>query len=374
MFNSSSQIKPSIPIAFVDLETTGNNTQEDTITEIGILIIHPSGEVEQWSSLIRPQSLIPPFIEKLTGITNEMVMDAPHFSELAPDILRKLDSCLFVAHNVGFDYHVLLQHFQSLGYDFKLPYLCTVKTSRRLLKGFPSYSLGSLCSHLDISLENAHRALDDAWACSEVFLKMVERHGLSGVLEHAVNLWVPEKLPPGFDLQQVNALSEGPGVIRAFVGDELVWVKSASSMSAELYKYCQGQGPKYIHKSWHEFTQIKVEVVGTIELAKMIEMDMFIHEKPRLNRNKIKSPPSQSRKVRDQLLIGRGRKDHEVSFFLVQDNRILGYGYFDKAYPPQSQEEIQERLNVFKSGFGFQSELQSWIQYRKFRNLYFETY
>lgn len=374
MFNSSSQLRPSVPIAFVDLETTGTNTEEDSITEIGILIIHPSGEVEQWSSLVRPKSLISPFVEKLTGITNVMVADAPRFSELAQEVLQKLDSCLFVAHNVGFDYNVLLHQFRSLGYEFKLPRLCTVKTSRRLLKGFPSYSLGNLCSNLGISLENAHRALDDAWACSEVFLKMVEAHSLEAVLEHAINLWVPEKLPPGFDLNQVHKLSEGPGVIKAYVGDELTWVKATSSLSSELYKYCQGHGPKYLAKVWSQFTHVEVEVTGTLELAKMMEVDIFIHKKPPLNRNKLKAPPIESRRVRDQLLIGKGREDHEVSFFLVQENRIQGYGYFDKEYPPQSHDEIQERLNLFQSGFGFQSELQSWIQYRKFRNLYFETH
>ncbi|MBP9064411.1 MAG: 3'-5' exonuclease, partial [Aquabacterium sp.] len=125
------------PMVFVDLETTGATGTVDRITEIGIVEVNEEGEVREWSSLVNPQTSIPPFIQNLTGISDAMVADAPTFEELAEEVLMRLHGRLFVAHNARFDYGFLKSEFKRVGVDFKATVLCTVKLSRKL---FPQFS------------------------------------------------------------------------------------------------------------------------------------------------------------------------------------------------------------------------------------------
>ena len=102
-----SRVEPHrMPLACVDLETTGTSATADRITEVGIVLVDEDG-VEEWSSLVNPGTRISEFIESLTGISNEMVAAAPSFAELAPQIHARLNQRMFVAHNARFDHGFL---------------------------------------------------------------------------------------------------------------------------------------------------------------------------------------------------------------------------------------------------------------------------
>ncbi|MEQ8811132.1 MAG: 3'-5' exonuclease, partial [Imperialibacter sp.] len=150
--------------AIIDIETTGGNAQFSKITEIAIYVHDGSQVVDEFTTLVNPECNIPPFITKLTGITNEMVEDAPRFFEVAKKIVEITEGKIFVAHNVNFDYGFVRHEFKRLGYEFKRDTLCTVKLSRKILPGKSSYSLGNLCKSLGIEIENRHRAGGDAFA------------------------------------------------------------------------------------------------------------------------------------------------------------------------------------------------------------------
>lgn len=155
--------------AIVDIETTGGRPDRDRITEIGI-VLHNGREItETWSSLINPGVSIPPYISRLTGISQEMVEDAPMFHEVAREIILRLEHAVFVAHNVRFDYQFVRESFRDLGFTFSRPFLCTIKMSRQAFPGLPSYSLENLIRHFDIPAERRHRALDDALATAALF-------------------------------------------------------------------------------------------------------------------------------------------------------------------------------------------------------------
>ena len=114
--------------AFVDIETTGGNSERDRITEIGIKTL-ANGQETVWESLVDPQTFIPQNIQRLTGITPEMVASHPPFDELALQIKRELEGKIFVAHNARFDYGFIKASFKRLGMDFRPNVLCTVKLS-----------------------------------------------------------------------------------------------------------------------------------------------------------------------------------------------------------------------------------------------------
>jgi DNA polymerase-3 subunit epsilon len=165
-------VDPMQPYVVVDVETTGGKQPQHRITEIGAVKMINGEIVDTWSSLINPQRHISKFITKFTGISNSMVQDAPLFSEVADSLSGFMQNCIFVAHNVNFDYGFFKQEYQRINRHFTMPKLCTVRETRKYFPGLKSYSLGNLCDNFDIPLESHHRALCDAEAAAEL-LKMI---------------------------------------------------------------------------------------------------------------------------------------------------------------------------------------------------------
>ena len=161
---------PEQPYAVVDIETTGGNSQYHRITEVGIVKIINGVVVDEWQSLINPQRHIPSSITRLTGISNDMVAGAPVFADVAESIDAFTRDCVFVAHNVNFDYGFIKQEFARLEQPFRRPKLCTVRESRKAFPGLASYSLAALTKHFGIDMEQHHRALSDARASGELLV------------------------------------------------------------------------------------------------------------------------------------------------------------------------------------------------------------
>jgi DNA polymerase-3 subunit epsilon len=167
-------VDPMQTYVVVDVETTGGRQPQHRITEIGAVKMINGEIVDTWSSLINPQRHISKFITKFTGISNSMVKDAPLFSEVADSLSEFMQNCVFVAHNVNFDYGFFKQEYQRIDRYFKMPKLCTVRETRKYFPGLKSYSLGNLCANFNIPLESHHRALCDAEAAAEL-LKMIHQ-------------------------------------------------------------------------------------------------------------------------------------------------------------------------------------------------------
>ena len=151
----------SEPMVFVDLETTGGTAGTDRITEVGVVEVSADG-VREWSSLVNPQTSIPPFIERLTGISNAMVRSAPRFEDIAAELQQRLQGKLFLAHNARFDYGFLKREFERAGIDFSADVVCTVRLSRRLHPEHSRHNLDSLIARHGLQVQDRHRALGDA--------------------------------------------------------------------------------------------------------------------------------------------------------------------------------------------------------------------
>ena len=159
---------PEQDYVVVDVETTGSWASGDRITEIGAVKIRNHQVVDEWHSLVNPQRAIPARITQITNITNEMVRDAPIFSEIADSFMRFMGDGIFVAHNVNFDYGFISYEYERLERRFRFPKLCTVAGMRRRYPGHKSYGLGKLCEFYGIELKTHHRALCDARATSHL--------------------------------------------------------------------------------------------------------------------------------------------------------------------------------------------------------------
>ena len=176
--------------AVVDLEATGGRTEDNRIIEVGIALMDGISVVSTYHKLVDPGQPIPPFVQKLTGITDEMVLGKPQFSEIAEEIFDLLQGRIFVAHNVQFDYKFMLTEMKRCCIKLNLPRLCTVKLSRRVFPGFPSYSLHNLTQSLELPDFNHHRALDDTMAAAEILKLALSRFGEERVLKEVKNLKV----------------------------------------------------------------------------------------------------------------------------------------------------------------------------------------
>ena len=162
--------------AIIDIETTGINFRYGKITEIAIFQHNGTKITGSFSSLIYPEMDISFHIIKIIGITNSMVNNAPKFYEIAKKIIEMTVGRIFVAYNVQFDYKFIKEEYKRLGFDFKRKTIYTVKIAKKLLPGFPSYSLGKICTDLNIELIGRHRAEGDALATVRLFELLLQKN------------------------------------------------------------------------------------------------------------------------------------------------------------------------------------------------------
>ena len=200
------------PLAIVDLETTGAHPVWDRVTEIAVLEVDAGEVTGQWSTLVNPGTAIPAAIQAITGITNDMVADAPRFAELASALHERLDGRVLVAHNARFDYGFLREEFERAGIRFAAKTLCTVKLSRRLYPEHPRHSLDSLIERHGLECRARHRALGDAEVLWQ-FLRLAARERGTDILDAAAKQLAKQTtLPPHIDRAVVDAIPEAPGV------------------------------------------------------------------------------------------------------------------------------------------------------------------
>ena len=198
--------------AVVDLETTGGDARHGRVIEVAIYVFDGTKILDSYSSLINPGVMIPLFITQLTGITNEMLIDAPPFEEVMDKVEDLTRDKIFVAHNVGFDYSFLRNEFKKQDERFIRKRLCTVRLTRKIFPGLQSYSLGKLCRQFDIPLENKHRAFGDARATTAL-LKHLVSSDLHGAIEESLKRYSREAiLPPNLPKEDYEDLPEEPGV------------------------------------------------------------------------------------------------------------------------------------------------------------------
>lgn len=198
-------------LAFVDIETTGGPAQCASITEIAVIQADEAG-VREWSTLVRPDSRIPEHIERLTGISNDMVASAPRFEEVANDLFDQLEGRIFVAHNARFDHGHIKAAFRRMGVTIRPRVLCTVKLSRRLFPHERRHSLDHVIARHGLNPGSRHRALADARVLWQ-FWEYLQQHLPAGRVLDAVQALIGRPaLPPFLDPAEVDALPDAPGV------------------------------------------------------------------------------------------------------------------------------------------------------------------
>jgi DNA polymerase-3 subunit epsilon len=256
----------------IDIETTGNGIKGNKITEIAIFKFDGTQIVEEFTSLVNPQCPIPYFITGLTGIDDQMVQNAPAFPEIAEKVLALTQDCIFVAHAVNFDYGVIKEEFRRIGMDFTRKKLCTVRLSRKLIPGLRSYSLGKLCSAVQIPLTDRHRARGDAHATTLLFQKLLNTPNAEPVFQKFLNARSQEAtLPPHLPKSVFNKIPAQPGIYYfKNQNGEIIYVGKAINLKKRVLGHFYDKSAKEIQLC-SETADIDFKLSGSELVALLME-------------------------------------------------------------------------------------------------------
>jgi DNA polymerase-3 subunit epsilon len=272
--------------AVVDIETTGGHASANGITEVAINIHDGNEIVESYTTLINPKQPIPVYITALTGIDDNMLLDAPTFDDVALQIYQLLNDKIFVAHNVNFDYSFLKHHLAAAGYDLQCKKLCTVRLSRKLIPGKSSYSLGKLCTALQIPIQNRHRAAGDADATSILFNLLLE-YDQEGIIAEMLKKTSKEQvLPPHLDRASILRLPHQPGVY--YFKDskgKIIYVGKAKDLKKRVTSHFTGNTPNRQRQDFlRTIHHVDHVICGTELMALILEANEIKRLWPENNR------------------------------------------------------------------------------------------
>lgn len=272
--------------AIVDIETTGGNASHSRITEIAIVLYDGATIIDRWESLVNPQKFIPPAIFALTGIDNELVKNAPTFDEISDKVFEMLNDRIFVAHNVNFDYSFVRHELETAGLKWTATKLCTVRAARKIKPGFPSYSLGRLCSSLNINLENRHRAGGDADATAILLSKLLEWDERGEIDKMIKKTAEDQRLPPNLPPEDFAKLPETPGVYYFYNEvNKVIYVGKAVNLKKRVASHFSGHKITPQRQNFlREIHAITFENCATELMALILECTEIKHLWPVHNR------------------------------------------------------------------------------------------
>ena len=283
LLNNFKPFKQKIIYCILDIETTGGQFNEEGITEIAIYKFDGHEIVDQFISLVNPEKPIQPFVVKLTGINNEMLKGAPKFFEIAKRIIEITNDCIFVAHNVSFDYRVLRTEFRRLGYDFNCKNLCTVELSQRLMPEQPSHSLGKLVRALGIPMADRHRATGDALATVQLFKMLLDKDVEKTILTELIKSEIEKGIAPKLrDIMESMPSTTGVYYIYNLAG-KLIYIGKSKNIRKRINQHFTGIDKKSL-KIQDEVYTISYEETGSELIALLKESEEIKINKPIYNR------------------------------------------------------------------------------------------
>lgn len=399
--------------SIIDIEGNGGAFREEQITEIAIYKFDGHQIVDRFISMVNPQSEITPYVQKLTGITQNMVRTAPKFHEIAKRIVEITENTTIVGHNVDFDYRMLRQSFSALGFEYQRETIDTIPLARKLIPEEKSYSLSKLCHSIGIPLTEKHRAGGDARATLELFKLLLVKDSSLEIIQKQKE----ENKSKSF-VNKVRRLTEnltskkgllyfhdenGKILHVDFALDLYRAAKSILSSKAKKWKEIQTQTEK-----------ISFELVGNEVLARIMMLNkkitkdqrnlfgLFYHQNKfvirRISNLKNNLPllrlktHSQANKVlnyvvesphlqdlekltsvidlknRNELWIGEGRVLGEKSFLILENGQLVGFGFYELYH----QIKTREKINKLKIDILFEPKLmENYLKLGLLKN-YFE--
>lgn len=390
--------------SIIDIESNGAGFRKECIIDIAIYRYDGHKIVDQFISLVNPESDITPFVQKLTNITPNMVKTAPKFHELAKRVIEITENTTLVGHNIDFDYRMLRQSFQRLGYDFRINTLDTIPLAKKLIPDEVSYSLGKLVKSLGIPLVNAHRADGDARATLELFKLLISKDTENEIIQKQ-----HDETNAKTYINKIKLLTQDLPGEKGFVyfqneSGKIIFSDYVQDINRFSKKLFNSKSKKFLEIQ-KNVEQINFELTGTDIIAKLIlnsknikkrEMlpfglyfrnNKYIVEKNMLNKQekpilKFRSFTQGSKAVqfiskieefadvevfkkkidfkkRNEMWLGAGRRLGEKLFLILENGKVVSYGFYELFTQIQTLSKITKlKIDLPLSTSEMQNELQ----------------
>jgi len=395
----------------IDIESNGAPFRKESIIEIAIYRYDGHEITDQFISLVNPESEISSFVQKLTGITQKMVITAPKFHEIAKRIVEITKDSVLVGHNIDFDYRMLRQSFKRLGYEFTIKTLDTIPLAKNLIPDEKSYSLSKLCKSIGIPLSEAHRASGDARATLDLFKLLIIKDKNNEIIQSQQE----ENLEKDY-ISKVQILTEDlpneRGILYFQNSDGKI---ISSDVVEDLYKSAKKifDSDKAKYKKIQEETEkISYELTGTDLIAKLMMQNKGIQKRQQLtfglfyrknkyilekiklqddkpllkfksftqglkainyikSREELKDLVEFTQKInlkgRNEIWSSSGRTLGEKSFLVLEKGKLTGFGFYELYHQIQSLEKIKKLMLPVPR---FTQDLQNDLQLALLRNEY----
>ncbi|MDV3506734.1 DNA polymerase III subunit epsilon [Elizabethkingia anophelis] len=372
--------------SIIDIESNGGAFKKESIIEIAIYRFDGHEIVDQFISLVNPEDVISPYVQKLTGITAKMVKTAPKFHEIAKRIVEITEGTVIVGHNVEFDYRMIRQSFHRLGYNYERETIDTIPLAKKLIPNEESYSLGKLSKSLGIPLTDRHRASGDARATLELFKILLAKDQEKEILKHQKETQVSNNLN-----KKIMALTEFLPAENGIIyfqnaNGEILYTDYSSNIYQTATKIFHARTKKW-DKLKVETTQIHYEFTGNELIAKLMmlqktkkktpslpfglyyknekyiiertkgqtgdllkfksfsqgnKVKTFINEQERFQDNPTALKEFLSLDNRNEIWISEGRTKSEKSFLVLEKGKLTGYGFYELHHQIKSLNKINK--------------------------------
>lgn len=390
--------------SIIDIESNGAGYRKECIIDIAVYRYDGQKIVDQFISLVNPESDITPFVQKLTNITPKMVKTAPKFHEIARRIVEITANTTLVGHNIDFDYRMLRQSFQRLGYEFKINTLDTIPLAKKLIPDEVSYSLGKLVKSLGIPLTNHHRAEGDARATLELFKLLISKDTENEIIQKQ-----HDETNSKTYINKIKELTQDLPNEKGFVyfqneAGKIIFSDHVQDINKFSKKVFNSKSKKWeaIQK---DVEQINYELTGTDIIAKLIlnskgikkreilpfglycRNGKYVVEKNKLNKLekpilKFRSFTQGSKAVqfigkfeeyndievfkkkiefrkRNELWLGQGRKLGEKLFLIVENGKVVSYGFYELFTQIQTLSKLNKlKIDLLSQSADLVNELQ----------------
>ena len=334
--------------AIIDIETTGGKFDTESITEIAIIKYNGEKVLDKFSTLINPEKKIDSFVEKLTGINNKMLKNAPKFYNVAKRIINITDGCVLVAHNALFDYRILKTEFRRLGYNYKKKTLCTVNLSKKLIPNKDSYSLEKLTKALGIPLKRNHRAFDDTIATFNLF-KLLEDHDLE---KQIIKNEIKNSNINSVSINILKYIDKIPSKIGLYYfynkEKKLIFIGISSNLKKKVLNHFLKNKNNHIVKKTKSilFSLTGNKTIAILKMKNETKNLSHIHNK---KENLLKTKSQTYNKnlnypYNNFLIVDKGREIDEFSFLYIKNKKFKGYGFFELNHQIKDDLKITSRM------------------------------
>lgn len=324
--------------------------------------------MDKFVSLVNPEREIQPFVVRLTGINSKMLRNAPKFYEVAKRIIEITEGCIFIAHNISFDYRIMRVEFDRLGYKYERNTLCTVQLSKKLIPNLPSYSLGKLCKSLGIPVSSRHRAEGDAYGTVKLFELLLHKDADKEIVKQTIKSVNSVKLPTRL-VDILAGLPEKTGIFYLHSANgKILYLDKHKNIKRGVNNLFLREAKK-IQKLISFTEAVTFEILGNELMCDLKKIKELQIHRPTFNKflKPLKTITTFSNE--NMILLDHGRHETEHSVILIENDQYIGNTYVELNYQVNNIEVLRNLVSTETNDNHSRNIIKKYLQQHKVQKI-----